>query len=203
MARSSVRVRLAEQFDVPSLVTLAESVDLARGLFSGRPLNVENRAQFEQRFAEIVSGGDRTILVAVDEVSAEVVGFVAVRDDDLAAITPTPVLHVSHLIVAPKSRKRGVGRALLVAVVQLAEERGVDHVLATVGTSSRDANRYLARLGFAPLVIRRLAATSALRRSLGMAGAPDRLAIRRRLRAGRSPRPAGVRAVQRSLGRGA
>ena len=32
----------------------------------------------------------------------------------------------------------------------------------------RDANRYLARLGFAPLVVRRIASVSALRRSLGI-----------------------------------
>ncbi len=203
MSRSNVRVRLAEPEDVPALVTLAESIDLARGTFSGRPLTIDSRPQFEERFLEILANGERTIMIAINDVTDEAVGFVAVREDDLATITRTPVLHISHLIVDSKFRKRGVGRALLAAVVQLADEQGVDHVLATVGTGSRDANRYLSRLGFAPLVIRRLASTTVLRRSLGMAEAPDKLAMRRRLRAGRAPRPVRLGTANRSLTRGA
>jgi hypothetical protein len=52
----------------------------------------------------------------------------------------------------------------------------MDHILATAGSGSREANRYLARLGFAPLVVRRIAATSVLRRALRMAEAPERTA---------------------------
>jgi GNAT superfamily N-acetyltransferase len=203
VTRSNVHVRPAELSDVGSLVTVSEKVDLGRGTFSGRPLAVESRPQFEERFAEIIADNERTIFVAVDDATDEIVGFVAARDDDLATITRTPVIHVSHLIVAPKFRKRGVGRALLVAIVQLADDRGIDHVLATAGTGAREANRYLARLGFAPLVIRRVASTSVLRRSLGMSEMPDKLALARRIRAGRSPRPLRLQASHRTLTRGA
>ena len=203
MARSNVHVRPAAPGDVDSLVAVAAMIDLARGRYSPRPPTVEHRVPLEDRFAEIINDRERAILVAIDDASTEVVGFAAVRDDDLATIVHTPVLHVSHLIVAPKYRKRGVARALLSAVVVLAEERGVDHVLATAATGARDANRYLARLGFAPLVIRRVAPTSVLRRSLGMAEAPDKLAIARRIRAGRSPRPARLHVANGTLSRGA
>jgi GNAT superfamily N-acetyltransferase len=203
VTRSNVHVRPAGLDDVSSLVSVAEKVDLARGTFSGRPLAIESRPQFEERFGEIIADNERTIFVAVDDATDEIVGFVAARDDDLATITRTPVIHVSHLIVVPKFRKRGVGRALLAAIVQLADDRGIDHVLATAGTGARDANRYLARLGFAPLVIRRVAPTSVLRRSLGMSEMPDKLALARRIRAGRSPRPARLHAANRTLTRGA
>jgi ribosomal protein S18 acetylase RimI-like enzyme len=203
VSRGKVRVRQAVELDVAELVALTETVDLGRGLFSGRPLPVESRPQLAKRFAEIVLAGQPVVLVAVDEATDEVVGFAAIREDELTTITRTPVLHITHLIVTPKSRKRGIGRTLLAAVVHLADDRGVDHVLATVGTGSRDANRYLSRLGFAPLVLRRLAPTSVLRRSLGMAEAPDRLAMRRRLRAGRSARPTRLTAASRSIRRGA
>ena len=204
MTRTNVHIRPAEVGDVKALVGIAEKVDLARGTFSGRPLSVES-PQFEDRFAAIIADHERIIFVAVSEAD-EVVGFVAAREDDLATITRTPVLNVSHLIVLPKFRKKGVGRALLAAVVQLADDRGVDHVTATAGTGARDANRYLARLGFAPLVIRRIAPTSVLHRSLGMADSSDKLALARRIRAGRSARPARparLQPVNRTLSRGA
>ncbi len=203
MTRSHVHVRPAEVGDVSSLVAVSEKVDLARGTFSGRPLSVESRPQFEERFAEIIVDHERVIYVAVDDASDEIVGFIAARDDDLSTISRTPVIEISHLIVAPKHRKRGVGRTLLAAMVQLADDRGIDHVTATAGTGARDANRYLARLGFAPLVIRRIAPTSVLRRSLGMAEATDKLALARRIRAGRTVRPARLHTAHRTLTRGA
>ncbi len=202
MTRSNVHVRLAAVGDVAALVSVAEKVDLARGSFSGRPIAEESRQGLEERFAEIIADSELTIFVAVD-VSDDIVGFAAAREDDLATITRTPVLHVSHLIVSPKFRKRGVGRALLSAVVALADDRGVDHVMATAATGARDANRYLARLGFAPLVTRRIASTSVLRRSLGMSEAPDKLALARRIRAGRSARPNRLHSAHRTITRGA
>ena len=202
MSRASVHVRPASPCDAQALVELAQSVDLYRGVFSGRPLTVESRQHFEERFAEIIAGGQRLIMVAEDD--GEPVGFVVARPDDVGAIVPTPVMNVSHLIVKPAARKRGIGRALLASVVQIAEERGIDHLVATASSGSRDANRYLARLGFAPLVIKRIAPAAVLRRTLGMAETSDRLAMRRRMRAGRAPRPARAGVASRSsLGRGA
>ncbi len=58
-------------------------------------------------------------------------------------------------------------------------------------SGSRDVNRYLARLGFAPLTVRRIAATSVLRRSLGVVGTANRLASLRRVRGGRAARRQG------------
>jgi hypothetical protein len=57
--------------------------------------------------------------------------------------------------------------------------------VASATAASRDGNRYLARLGFAPLVVRRIVPAAVLRRSLGMAEVPDRLAVMRRIRSGR------------------
>jgi N-acetylglutamate synthase-like GNAT family acetyltransferase len=105
---------------------------------------------------------------------------------------------VSHLLVTPKFRRRGVGRSLLAAAVHLADEQGLDHVLATAASGSREGNRYLARLGFAPLVMHRVAPTTVLRRSLGMSDMPERMAVLRRARMVRSGRTGvAARAVRR------
>ena len=196
MTRANVRVRPVDSCDVPGLVQLTQSVDLSTGLFSGRPLLDDTTEHLERRFTEIVAEGVRTMLVAVDD-NDGVVGLLVAREDKIGAIDLTPVLHVSHLMVSPKFRRRGVGRMLLTAALHLAEERGMDHILTTAATGSREANRYLARLGFAPLVIHRVAATSVLRRSLGIVEAPERMAVLRRARM-RAARPAmSARAIRR------
>jgi GNAT superfamily N-acetyltransferase len=95
---------------------------------------------------------------------------------------------VTHLLVRPGSRRRGVGRALLAAAVQLADDSGVDRVLTTAAAGSREGNRYLARIGFAPLVVHRIATTATLRRSLGLTDAAGRMAALRRTRLIRAQR---------------
>jgi N-acetylglutamate synthase-like GNAT family acetyltransferase len=123
--------------------------------------------------------------------------------DEIGAIDLTPAVHVTHLLVAPSHRRRGVGRALLAAAVHLADEHGVDRVLATAASGSREANRYLARLGFAPLVVHRVASTTALRRSLGIADVAGRVAVLRRARLTRTVRVAAADRSRRLAHRGA
>lgn len=197
MARINVRVRPAERADVPALVSLTQSVDVSSGVFSGRPLLDSTAEHLAVRFARTISEGLRTLLVAVDD-DGDVVGMLVARHDEIGAIDLTPVLHVTHLMVGPSQRRRGVGRLLLAAAVHVADERGLDHVLATAGSGSREANRYLARVGFAPLVVHRIATTSVLRRELGMAEAPEPVAVLRRARLVRARRSGRVaRAIRR------
>lgn len=187
MSRINVRVRTVDLSDVPALVVLTQSVDISSGMFSGRPLLDSTAEHLAARLTEIIHDGSRTLLVAVDDMN-RLVGLLVARQDEIGAIDLTPVLHVSHLLVLPRQRRRGVGRLLLTAAVHLADERGMDHIMATAGAGSREANRYLARLGFAPLVVRRIAATGVLRRSLGMAEVPERMAVLRRARLVRANR---------------
>jgi ribosomal protein S18 acetylase RimI-like enzyme len=194
----NVRIRPATEDDIPALVRLVQSIDTSTGAFSGRPLQDPTPEHLADRFAEIVCS-DRTLLVAADE-SGSVVGMLAARKDDVGAIDLTPVLHVTHLVVAPKHRRRGIGRSLLVAAVHLAQDSGIEHLLASAAAGSREGNRYLARIGFAPLVVHRIAATGTLRRTLGMTDVAGRMAMLRRARVVRSER-AGFGA--RPLGRGA
>jgi len=187
VSRVNVRVRPATSEDVEALSTLVQSIDTTTGPFSGKPLQDASSEHLAARFTEIVERADRRLLVAVDE-SGTVVGMLASRRDDVGAIDLTPVLHVTHLMVAPSARRRGVGRALLAAAVHLADELGVEHVLATAAAGSREGNRYLARIGFAPLVVHRIAPTAALRRSLGMTDVAGRMAVLRRARLARAER---------------
>lgn len=198
MSRVNVRVRPADISDVPALVALTRSIDVTSGQFSGRAMLDDSDAHLHERFTEILSEGARTLLVAVDDASGELAGLLVARPDEIGAIDLTPVLHVSHLIVGPKQRRRGVGRMLLAAVVHLAEAQGVERILATAAAGSREGNRYLARLGFAPLVVHRVASTGTLRRSLGISDATERMAVLRRARMIRAQRTGmGARVARR------
>lgn len=182
MSRVSARIRPAEIGDVDGLVTLTRMVDTSSGTFSGRALQRPDPEHLARRFAEIIKESERILLVAVEDQTGDVVGLLVARREEIGAIDVTPVLHITHLLVQPPFRRRGVGRSLLAAAVHLADELGVDRVLATAASSSREANRYLARLGFAPLVLHRVASTGVLRRALGLTDEPERMAVLRRAR---------------------
>lgn len=200
VTRVCVRVHPAEVADVPGLVSLTRSLDTGSAAVSGRGVPDYDLEHLSSRFAELVEDTTRHLLVAVDDPSGQIVGLLVARKDEIGAIDLTPVLYVSHLIVVPGHRRRGIGRALLAAAVHLADEMGVERVLAAVASSSREGNRYLARLGFAPFVVHRVATTNALRRSLGLTDEVGRMAVLRRARLIRAQR-SGLSA--RTAGRGA
>jgi ribosomal protein S18 acetylase RimI-like enzyme len=183
----NVRVRPATDEDIASLVTLVQSIDTTTGPFSGKPLQDSSTDHLAGRFRQILEHSERVLLVAAEE-SGSVVGMLSARRDEVGAIDLTPVLHVTHLMVAPAARRRGIGRSMLAAAVHLADDMGVEHMLATAAAGSREGNRYLARIGFAPLVVHRIASTNSLRRSLGMTDVAGRMAMLRRARLARAQR---------------
>jgi predicted N-acetyltransferase YhbS len=192
--RGHVRVRPAELADVPKLVRLVETTDEPLSAPGARQLQADTLAHLPERFAAILAADDKSVLVAVDDLD-DIVGMLLVSEGDVGGFAAVPALHICHLLVEPKHRRRGIGRALLAATVHLADQRGIENVVASVVAGSRDTNRYLARLGFAPLVVRRLATTSTLQRSLGIVDGSDRVALLRRAR--RRGRSLTARAIRR------
>lgn len=180
MLRPPVDVRRADRQDVEDLLLLwtqAREED-ARSV---RALSGVAVAQVRPRLLEALAGEEVQVLLArTDDVP---VGYALLRVAPVAGLMEGRVLHVEHLYVAPSSRRHGVGHALLVAVASLAERHGCDQVVSNVAPGARETHRFLARLGFTPLVVRRVASTAALRRKLcseTSRGALDQLLSRRR-----------------------
>lgn len=197
MTRAHGRVRPATSEDVPALAALVRVVDpAAYGRACGESDDV---APLCARLGELLAGADRTLLVALDD-QGEVAGMLCTQLDEVGSIELTRVLHITHLMVSPKQRRRGLGRALLAAAVSLADEAGVENVLTTSSAGSREGNRYLARIGFAPLVVNRIAPVATLRRTLGMTDPAGKLAVLRRARLARAQRTG---FGHRPVGRGA
>lgn len=178
MSRGNVRVRPAVTSDINELISL--TVDNGVTEHVGRRVRKGDPNSIADRYRALLTDLERLVLVAVDEVSEQLVGFAVLLEEHIGVLAPTPTIYISHLLVAPSFRRRGAGRALLTAAVRHAEDREISHVVVGVQAGARDANRYLARLGFAPLVIRRIASVATLRRSLGIVDTLDRVALRRR-----------------------
>ena len=167
MSRFRVRVRTASSDDVDELVALVGSMtDL--GLVRGRRVARSWPDGFRIQCERVLADPEHRVVVAVDETSA-VVGAAVFAADTAGGLLDPPSVYVSHLLVAPAHRKRGAGRALVSAAAGYAEELGVDSVVVAVAPTTRDANRFFARLGFAPQVIRRIAPVAGLRRALASA----------------------------------
>jgi N-acetylglutamate synthase-like GNAT family acetyltransferase len=117
------------------------------------------------RLAEaIVSDHCRVVVALADD---QVAGMAVLREARPDPLSEHRVVQVSHFIVASGKRRRGVGHALLAAATEFAEERQIEHVAAGVYPSLRDVSRFYARLGFAPVMVHRVAPVSVLRRRLG------------------------------------
>jgi GNAT superfamily N-acetyltransferase len=157
MSRSLVYLRDAGPADAEALVGLWDDV-LRRG-------DEADRVADMLRVIESSSADpDQRLVVA--EYDGALAGGVHLR---LTTITPLNLdlsVQVMSPAVLPQYRRHGVGRALMDAAVSWAEERGAAHLATAAHSSSRDANRFMARLALAPMATLRLAPTTAVRAKL-------------------------------------
>lgn len=168
MSRSNLRVRSATPGDVDVLLRFTEEMREVDALRSRGTARASRAAEMRARCCRLLDDPAYRVVLAVDDTTDEAVGAAIFAVDVANALIDNPSVYVSHLMVAPAHRRRGAGRALVAAAAAYADEMGYEHVVVGVSTTGREANRFFARLGFAPLVIRRIASVSALRRTLGL-----------------------------------
>ena len=200
MSRAPVTVRVAEPEDAGDLIDVwteaapDHPADEAERRASDGLLTIPQLAEAAGAIARIAADPAERLLVAQSE--ERVVGAVHLRRGLVSPIQQVEAVHLSHLRVLPDHRRRGVASALLSAATAWAEEKDSTHVLATSPASTREAHRFLARLGFGQIAIVRAAPVNALRaRFAGLAaGSRDTgrlIAQRRTLRRRRAQPLAG------------
>jgi ribosomal protein S18 acetylase RimI-like enzyme len=174
MSWSAVRVRPATVDDLAALLGFADELrDQPLPVVDGkrsRALPATARDTLESRFRDALSDPDRHLVVAVGD-DDQPLGMALFTLGPTNALLDLPALHISHVVVGDGNRRRGAGKALVAAAAGYADERGLDQVVVSVNPGSREANRFFARLGFAPVVVRRVASVSMIRRRLGTASA--------------------------------
>jgi ribosomal protein S18 acetylase RimI-like enzyme len=164
VSRIRVRVRTATIDDVDALMALA-GVLTDPASVRGRVAARRGPDGFRTQAARLLADPEHRVVVALDEADA-VVGAAVFGAETAGGLLDAPSVYVSHLVVDPGHRKRGAGRALVAAAAGYADELDIDSVVVGVTPTGRDANRFFARLGFAPQVMRRVAPVPALRRAL-------------------------------------
>jgi GNAT superfamily N-acetyltransferase len=95
------------------------------------------------RLRGLLDGGDVIALLAGDPAVA--VALLTLRPN---VWFDGPVVLVDELYVAPESRGRGLGSALLVAVESLTRERGGELIEIAVDGADADAHRFYERHGY-------------------------------------------------------
>jgi GNAT superfamily N-acetyltransferase len=191
VTRPPVDVRQAGGGDADDLIELwvqarAEIAGAGRAVLGGAPDVIRPRL-----LDALSRQDDLHVLLARWE--GRPAGFAVVRVGHLMPLADDDCVQLEHLFVTPSLRRHGVARALLGAVAGLAERHGADQILSGAPPSAREVHRFLARLGFTPLVLRRVTATATLRRRL--AGESRRSALEDLLSRRRSLRAKSVRAA--------
>jgi GNAT superfamily N-acetyltransferase len=180
VSRAAVIVRDAVPDDLPVLLTMWHELrDLGGRIDRSMPTVSEDGVL--DRLKLIDDDPHSRALVAV--VDGVVAGVAVLTVSSYAALFDQDAVHVHYLHVREGYRRRGVGHGLLAAAISLADEVGVEHILTSVMPQLRDTQRFYARLGFAPVVVRRSVPVSTLRRRLagdGRMSLADNVVARRR-----------------------
>lgn len=163
MARSDVTVREAARSDIPALLGLWR--ELREEGLRRRGNGAESDEQVTARFEAALADPESRVLVAVYDDA--IIGMAQLVRTRATLLTEGSSIELSAMHVADACRRRGAGKALVTAAVTYADELAADSVVVSVFPQHRDANRFYARLGFAPMVVRRVAPVAALRRRLG------------------------------------
>jgi len=114
--------------------------------------------------ARIAADPDQRLLIA--HLDGQVGGAVHLLRAPLSPLHSDTAIYVMHLQVVDEFRRHGVGRALIEATLTWAEEKDTTHVVAAASATSRDANRFMARLGLSQIAVVRGSTVAALRARL-------------------------------------
>ena len=180
MTRPGIAVRDACPDDLPAVLEMwRELRDIGGRLERATPPASEDGA-LDRLLAITMDPDSRALIAAIGD---EVAGMAVLTCAQYAPLFDQLAVHVHYLHVRESNRRRGVGKALLAAAASFAEEVGAEHLMTSVLPQLRETNRFYARLGFSPVVIRRSVPVSVLRRCLiaqGVPGATDNVLVRRR-----------------------
>lgn len=161
MVRSAVNICDASPDDAEALVAVWAGLTGRTPEGEATPHALQEAAA---AIARIAADPDQRLLVA--RIEDQVAGAVHLARAPLSPVHHDAAVYVMHLQVIESLRRHGVGRALMEATVTWAEEKDTAHVVAAAASASRDANRFMARLGLSQIAVVRGATVASLRAKL-------------------------------------
>ena len=149
-----VIIRRAAEADLPRVAYLAgQLVRMHHSTDPGRFLLVDNVEDgYAWWLGREIQRADAVVLVALrgDGIVGYAYGSVEERDWNML-LDHHGALH--DVFVAPESRRAGVGRKLIEAMIALLEEKGALRVVLSTMVASDAAQKIFARCGFRPTMI--------------------------------------------------
>ena len=164
MTRPMLLVRDAVRDDSPVLCSLWEDL---LGPASVEPLGTSPQDACSEALAQFETDESSRIVVA--EADGEIVGCGFLRVGMVSPVAGDRVVNVSHLQVDSDYEGKGIARSLVEAALTWAEQLGVGTIVVATAASNRESNRFLARLGLAPMANLRGSSVAALRARLSHA----------------------------------
>jgi GNAT superfamily N-acetyltransferase len=165
-------VRVATEDDVPLLTPLWDEFRDQTGASVVPTGTLDVTARVRERIrdsATAVQAGLRpSYKLLVAWLDGEAIGFASLSVLERGLLTASCAVMVDVVHVVGRHRKLGVGTTMLKEAVSFADEVGASDVVVNVPPNVRDVNRFYARHGFAPMVLRRSAPVGVLRRKLGV-----------------------------------
>lgn len=194
MSRPQVYIRRVDSVLEPQLIDLW----VANRVEAGSSPDATQRIAADGTLSSSLARPEVTAFVALADGTA--VGYLVLSDTTSGVFVDAPCVAIDQLFVLGGWRRHGVARQLLGAAATHADRVGADQIASNVPSQVRDANRFFARLGFTPTVVRRVTTPTALHRKLAGAGEPrysleslEQVLHRRRTARGRA-----VRAVRQA-----
>lgn len=178
--RPGVLTRSARRDDVSDLVGLC--LEARAELMVGAQLCTDDPDRLRDQLLTLLNSPGGVILVAT--LDDELAGLLLARIVGPGPFTDAVVLTLESLYVRSTARRRGLGHALLLAAVELADNAGAMEVFASPLPGARGMHRFLAQVGFAPAAAHRVVTTAALARRLTQDPATSVVAGRRASRHG-------------------
>jgi len=166
LSRVPIVVREAEVEDAAALIEVWDLCDVADHDPDDPHLPASARqrpsvAEAADALSEQIADPDRRVLVAVRD--GDVVGAIAFRRQLVSVIQTEKIIVITDLHVLPRHRRRLIASSLISAGVRWAEDVNCEVMMAVSPADSRDANRFLNRVGFGQVGVVRAAQVSALR----------------------------------------
>lgn len=155
-----VAVRTAQPDDLPALEEMWDELRQTGGRWGRAMSEADLRSEFTRLQQQ---PGVRLLVAVIDD---EPVGMAYLVHQPLVPLQSAESVHIGYLHVRPEHRRRGIGRSLVAAVLDVADAIGAKDVSVAVDPTLREANRFFARLGLRPLMMHRSSSTSVLRRRL-------------------------------------
>jgi GNAT superfamily N-acetyltransferase len=177
LSRYPVQVRDAAPEDAAALVSVWG--DYRRGAPDRAALEPAD-IEAAHAVARVAADPDQRLVVGV--LDQRIVGAAHLVRASISPIHTDMAIHITHLHVLGGHRRRGVGKALIEAAVAWAEEKDTTHLLAAARVHSRDANRFMARLGLCQIAVVRGATIPAVRAKLPVEPPPGAMVSSRNQR---------------------